>query len=173
MVNHCGLSIFNGWWGCNFTDSLVRTVYNKLGLFHNSFGMLIHGWVILTKSTKLSSSYFWVKKNIYFLLIANIWYEQKWLLQIVYYNFTDAFEVAKKENRLVHHILLWGALDDQSCWGSGRTLRETALESTPVLALLNESFVSSWSLVADLKVSAPAGRLVQIVSCRFSSKKNM
>lgn len=35
--------------------------------------------------------------------------------KIVYYNFTDAFEVAKKENRLVHHILLWGALDDQSC----------------------------------------------------------
>lgn len=73
-------------------------------------------------------------------------------MQIVYHNFTDAFEVAKKERRLVHHILLWGALDDQSCWGSGRTLRETALESTPILALLNESFVSSWSLVADLKV---------------------
>lgn len=83
-----------------------------------------------------------------------ILYYSYFLLQIVYYNFTDAFEVAKKENRLVHHILLWGALDDQSCWGSGRTLRETALESTPVLALLNESFVSSWSLVADLKVSA-------------------
>lgn len=83
-----------------------------------------------------------------------ILYYSYFLLQIVYYNFTDAFEVAKKENRLVHHIILWGALDDQSCWGSGRTLRETALESTPVLALLNESFVSSWSLVADLKVSA-------------------
>lgn len=35
--------------------------------------------------------------------------------KIVYHNFTDAFEIAKKENRLVHHILLWGALDDQSC----------------------------------------------------------
>lgn len=87
-------------------------------------------------------------------MLSAIFYSSYLLLQIVYYNFTDAFEVAKKENRLVHHILLWGALDDQSCWGSGRTLRETALESTPVLALLNESFVSSWSLVADLKVSA-------------------
>lgn len=86
--------------------------------------------------------------------LSAIFYSSYLLLQIVYYNFTEAFEVAKKENRLVHHILLWGALDDQSCWGSGRTLRETALESTPVLALLNESFVSSWSLVADLKVSA-------------------
>lgn len=43
VVNHCGLSIFNGSWGCNFTDSLVRTAYNKLGLFHNSLGMLSHG----------------------------------------------------------------------------------------------------------------------------------
>lgn len=35
--------------------------------------------------------------------------------------------------------------------GSGRTLRETVLESSPVLALLNESFVSSWSLVKELE----------------------
>ncbi|TWW72017.1 Selenoprotein N [Takifugu flavidus] len=34
---------------------------------------------------------------------------------------------------------------------SGRTLRETVLESSPVLALLNESFVSSWSLVKELE----------------------
>lgn len=35
--------------------------------------------------------------------------------------------------------------------GSGRTLRETVLESSPVLALLNESFISSWSLVKELE----------------------
>lgn len=35
--------------------------------------------------------------------------------------------------------------------GSGRTLRETVLESSPVLALLNQSFVSSWSLVKELE----------------------
>ncbi|KAG9331047.1 hypothetical protein JZ751_020397 [Albula glossodonta] len=34
---------------------------------------------------------------------------------------------------------------------SGRTLRETVLESSPVLALLNQSFVSSWSLVKELE----------------------
>lgn len=35
--------------------------------------------------------------------------------------------------------------------GSGRTLRETVLESSPILALLNESFISSWSLVKELE----------------------
>lgn len=35
--------------------------------------------------------------------------------------------------------------------GSGRTLRETVLESSPVLALLNQSFISSWSLVKELE----------------------
>ncbi|KAK3563464.1 hypothetical protein QTP86_028877 [Hemibagrus guttatus] len=34
---------------------------------------------------------------------------------------------------------------------SGRTLRETVLESSPVLALLNQSFISSWSLVKELE----------------------
>ncbi|OXB74228.1 UNVERIFIED_CONTAM: hypothetical protein H355_011680, partial [Colinus virginianus] len=37
------------------------------------------------------------------------------------------------------------------CSGSGRTLRETVLESSPILALLNESFISSWSLVKELE----------------------
>lgn len=35
--------------------------------------------------------------------------------------------------------------------GSGRTLRETVLESSPILALLNESFISTWSLVKELE----------------------
>ncbi|ELR56258.1 Selenoprotein N, partial [Bos mutus] len=45
----------------------------------------------------------------------------------------------------------------QSCCGgpwttsSGRTLRETVLESSPILALLNESFISTWSLVKELE----------------------
>ncbi|KAF3844948.1 hypothetical protein F7725_008111 [Dissostichus mawsoni] len=34
---------------------------------------------------------------------------------------------------------------------SGRTLRETVLESSPVMALLNQSFISSWSLVRELE----------------------
>ena len=35
--------------------------------------------------------------------------------QVPYYNFTDSFEKAHKDQKLVHSILLWGALDDQSC----------------------------------------------------------
>uniref|UniRef100_A0A3Q3WLV8 Uncharacterized protein n=1 Tax=Mola mola TaxID=94237 RepID=A0A3Q3WLV8_MOLML len=69
--------------------------------------------------------------------------------KVSYLPFSEAFERAEAENKLVHSILLWGALDDQSC--SGRTLRETVLESSPVLALLNQSFISSWSLVRELE----------------------
>lgn len=71
--------------------------------------------------------------------------------KVDYLPFSEAFERAEAENKLLHSILLWGALDDQSCWGSGRTLRETVLESSPVLALLNQSFISSWSLVKELE----------------------
>uniref|UniRef100_A0A8D3BED6 Selenoprotein N n=1 Tax=Scophthalmus maximus TaxID=52904 RepID=A0A8D3BED6_SCOMX len=69
--------------------------------------------------------------------------------KVSYLPFSEAFERAEAERKLVHSILLWGALDDQSC--SGRTLRETVLESSPVLALLNQSFISSWSLVKELE----------------------
>uniref|UniRef100_A0A8C0HW31 Selenoprotein N n=1 Tax=Balaenoptera musculus TaxID=9771 RepID=A0A8C0HW31_BALMU len=71
--------------------------------------------------------------------------------KVTYLPFTEAFEQAKAENKLVHSVLLWGALDDQSCHCSGRTLRETVLESSPILALLNESFISTWSLVKELE----------------------
>lgn len=37
------------------------------------------------------------------------------LTQVNYLPFTEAFDRAKTENKLVHSILLWGALDDQSC----------------------------------------------------------
>lgn len=35
--------------------------------------------------------------------------------KVNYLPFTEAFDRAKTENKLVHSILLWGALDDQSC----------------------------------------------------------
>ncbi|XP_013910021.1 PREDICTED: selenoprotein N-like [Thamnophis sirtalis] len=35
--------------------------------------------------------------------------------KVSYFPFTQAFEKAKSEGKLVHSILLWGALDDQSC----------------------------------------------------------
>lgn len=37
------------------------------------------------------------------------------LFQVSYLPFSEAFEQAEAENKLVHSILLWGALDDQSC----------------------------------------------------------
>ncbi|ETE68063.1 Mannosyl-oligosaccharide 1,2-alpha-mannosidase IC [Ophiophagus hannah] len=52
--------------------------------------------------------------------------------KVSYFPFTQAFEKAKSE-------------------GSGRTLRETVLESSPILAFLNESFISTWSLVKELE----------------------
>lgn len=39
------------------------------------------------------------------------------LFQVSYLPFSEAFERAEAEKKLVHSILLWGALDDQSCWG--------------------------------------------------------
>uniref|UniRef100_A0A804HLD6 Selenoprotein N n=1 Tax=Homo sapiens TaxID=9606 RepID=A0A804HLD6_HUMAN len=39
--------------------------------------------------------------------------------KVSYLPFTEAFDRAKAENKLVHSILLWGALDDQSCCGRG------------------------------------------------------
>jgi selenoprotein N len=35
--------------------------------------------------------------------------------EVKYYPFLDAFKQAQTNNRLVHCMLLWGALDDQSC----------------------------------------------------------
>ncbi|KAJ8333172.1 hypothetical protein SKAU_G00420680 [Synaphobranchus kaupii] len=99
--------------------------------------------------------------------------------KVTYLPFSEAFSRAQAEQKLVHSVLLWGALDDQTgifqcdspvtryCLtlsvhtGSGRTLRETVLESSPVLTLLNQSFISSWSLLNELEhlqadVSNPA-----------------
>lgn len=36
-------------------------------------------------------------------------------MKVPYLPFSEAFERAEAENKLVHSILLWGALDDQSC----------------------------------------------------------
>lgn len=38
----------------------------------------------------------------------------RWL-QVPYYNYTEAYSVAADEEKLIHSIILWGALDDQSC----------------------------------------------------------
>ena len=37
------------------------------------------------------------------------------VFQVPYVDFADAFDTAAEESKLVHTVLLWGALDDQSC----------------------------------------------------------
>uniref|UniRef100_S4RML1 Selenoprotein N n=1 Tax=Petromyzon marinus TaxID=7757 RepID=S4RML1_PETMA len=69
--------------------------------------------------------------------------------KIQYHPFTDAFEKAKAEDKLVHSILLWGALDDQSCAGSGADRR--VLTASYFSIKMSENFISSWSLVKDLE----------------------
>ncbi|TNM95358.1 hypothetical protein fugu_016441 [Takifugu bimaculatus] len=84
--------------------------------------------------------------------------------RVSYLPFSEAFERAEAENKLMTspaevRKLTQNLYRDSSystniylpSVGSGRTLRETVLESSPVLALLNESFVSSWSLVKELE----------------------
>lgn len=73
-------------------------------------------------------------------------------LQIEYVPFPDAFGRAQQEHKLVHSVVLWGSLDDQSCWGSGRVLRETALADPAVTNTLARNFISTWGLIIDLQV---------------------
>ncbi|KFV54770.1 Selenoprotein N, partial [Tyto alba] len=57
--------------------------------------------------------------------------------KVSYLPFTQAFERAKAEKKLVHSILLWGALDDQSC---GIVKQMVRME--PVTAMLQGSFLA-------------------------------
>uniref|UniRef100_F6U275 Selenoprotein N n=1 Tax=Monodelphis domestica TaxID=13616 RepID=F6U275_MONDO len=71
-------------------------------------------------------------------------------LEVTYLPFAEAFKQAKAENKLVHFILLWGSLDDQSCFGPGQGLRDIILGNSQILTLLKNSFISSWSQVHEL-----------------------
>ena len=37
------------------------------------------------------------------------------VLQVMYKPFLEALEEARAQSKLVHSVLLWGSLDDQSC----------------------------------------------------------
>uniref|UniRef100_A0A7N4NTT8 EF-hand domain-containing protein n=1 Tax=Sarcophilus harrisii TaxID=9305 RepID=A0A7N4NTT8_SARHA len=69
--------------------------------------------------------------------------------KVQYLPFTKAFDRARTEKKLVHSVILWGALDDQSC--SGHTLRNIVLKNSSIITLLNEKFISTWSLFEDLE----------------------
>lgn len=58
----------------------------------------------------VSSAHCWLWVNSFIVLIVS-------RSQVSYLPFSEAFKRAEAENKLVHSILLWGALDDQSCWG--------------------------------------------------------
>ncbi|XP_036599636.1 selenoprotein N-like [Trichosurus vulpecula] len=71
-------------------------------------------------------------------------------LKVTYLPLVKAFERARTENKLVHSIVLWGSLDDQSCFGPGQDLRDIILGDSLILTLLKYSFISSWSQVHEL-----------------------
>ncbi|XP_027720731.1 selenoprotein N-like [Vombatus ursinus] len=71
-------------------------------------------------------------------------------LKVTYLPLIKAFEQARTENKLVHSIVLWGSLDDQSCFGPGQGLRDIVLGNSFIVTLLKNSFISSWSQVHEL-----------------------
>ena len=118
------------------------------------------------RSTLKKASLYWKKlfihlnKFVWALDIISMNIKLFCYFKVSYLPYLEAFKEAIMSNKLVHFILLWGSLDDQSCWGSGRTLRETALESSAVINLLKEKFVSTWSLIVDLKVNSNSTILI-------------
>ncbi|KAM9037301.1 selenoprotein N isoform X3 [Sarcophilus harrisii] len=73
-----------------------------------------------------------------------------YLPQVTYLPLIKAFERARIEKKLVHSIVLWGSLDDQSCFGPGKCLRDKVLGNPFILMLLRKNFISSWSQVHEL-----------------------
>ncbi|KAM9037298.1 selenoprotein N isoform X1 [Sarcophilus harrisii] len=71
-------------------------------------------------------------------------------LKVTYLPLIKAFERARIEKKLVHSIVLWGSLDDQSCFGPGKCLRDKVLGNPFILMLLRKNFISSWSQVHEL-----------------------
>uniref|UniRef100_A0A2K5KUP1 Selenoprotein N n=1 Tax=Cercocebus atys TaxID=9531 RepID=A0A2K5KUP1_CERAT len=78
------------------------------------------------------------------------WEEAARRLEVAMYPFKKVRLGGVKARVRLHGQRL-GAVEQQLGTGSGRTLRETVLESSPILTLLNESFISTWSLVKELE----------------------
>ncbi|KAL3244631.1 hypothetical protein MRX96_018614 [Rhipicephalus microplus] len=72
-------------------------------------------------------------------------------LKVPYHNLIAAAAEAKRHGKLVHSIVTWGPLDDQSFRGSARTLRHGPLAFSAIQELLQAYIVSSWSLTAELQ----------------------
>lgn len=57
-----------------------------------------------------------VKRKDYYSVFINSTVRVKFVVfQVSYVPFQNAVVQAKTEKKLLHHILVWGALDDQSC----------------------------------------------------------
>uniref|UniRef100_A0A2K6DV84 Selenoprotein N n=1 Tax=Macaca nemestrina TaxID=9545 RepID=A0A2K6DV84_MACNE len=78
------------------------------------------------------------------------WEEAARRLEVAMYPFKKV-RLGRVKARVRLHGQRLGAVEQQLGTGSGRTLRETVLESSPILTLLNESFISTWSLVKELE----------------------
>uniref|UniRef100_A0A7N8Y2R3 Selenoprotein N n=1 Tax=Mastacembelus armatus TaxID=205130 RepID=A0A7N8Y2R3_9TELE len=91
--------------------------------------------------------------------------------KVSYLPFSEAFERAEAEKKLVHSILLWGALDDQSC----NTLRNSAhltVLSCSFFKLLyfNERarlHLEKYSFPVEMMVALPNGTIVHHINANF------
>lgn len=69
----------------------------------------------------------------------------------------EALEIAERTGKPIHVVSLFGALEDESCCGSGKTLRKFALSRPDVVDRLQRSFVNVWLIGQDLpKLAAEA-----------------
>lgn len=62
----------------------------------------------------------------------------------------EALQLARETGRPIHAVSLFGALEDESCCGSGKTLRKFSLENPEVVRILDEHFINVWLIGQDL-----------------------
>ncbi|KAH0631206.1 hypothetical protein JD844_005423 [Phrynosoma platyrhinos] len=83
--------------------------------------------------------------------IQFVFEEITWQREISWKEAVSKLEVAMYPFKKVSYLPFTQAFERAKSESSGRTLRETVLESSPILAFLNESFISTWSLVKELE----------------------
>ena len=71
-------------------------------------------------------------------------------LKIERYPIEDVVAQAQAKKRPIHVVLTWGAFDDESCCGTGKTLRTAVFSDSKVIKLLNKHYVSVFLFLRDL-----------------------
>ena len=84
--------------------------------------------------------------------------EAKDMLEAAFYKFSEiercpiegVVAQAQAKKRPIHVVLTKGAFDDESCCGTGKTLRTFVLSDSKVIKLLNKHYLSVFLLLSDL-----------------------